>query len=204
MPEANLKLLVATRNPGKIVELNSLFESLPLRLLSLANVEIETDVEETGSTFVENAILKARAYAMESGIMALADDSGLEVECLGNAPGVYSARFAGKSAANDERIAKLLRKLDGVALNERNARFVCVMAVSDSSGKILHEAQGVCPGRIGFEPKGTNGFGYDPVFIPHGFNETFGELGDDIKQQISHRARASAAIIRFLRDFIAI
>ena len=198
-----MKLVVGTNNAGKIKELNDLLADLPIEISGLNRFENIFDVEETGTTFEENAILKASSYALQTGSWALSDDSGLEVEALGGAPGVYSARYGGEQAGNAEKIAKLLGELDAAPGESRRARFVCVMALSDESGAIRFLAEGVCEGRIAPEPRGANGFGYDPIFIPAGYEQTFGELSSTVKREISHRARAIKKIIRFLRDFTA-
>ncbi len=198
-----MELLVATKNQGKITELRELLADLPFQLRGLDEFPHIPDVEETGKTFVENAFLKARTYAMQTGLYALADDSGLEVAALKGAPGVYSARFAGENADDEGKINKLLDEIKKTEDDKRLARFVCVMAFADKSGEIIHFEEGLCDGTISEKPFGTNGFGYDPVFIPKGFRETFGELPVDVKQKLSHRARATEKIIRFLRDFTA-
>jgi len=196
-------LVLATGNPGKVSELRGLFRDLPFALKSLRDFEHIVDVEETGSTFRENAEIKARGFAIQTGHLSLADDSGLEIEALGNAPGVHSARFAG-DASYDVKIPKLLTMLDDTGDAGRRARFVCVMALADKSGQIVFTAEGICNGSIASSARGENGFGYDPIFSPDGFSLTFGELGDDIKRSVSHRAKASALIIRYLLDFIAV
>jgi XTP/dITP diphosphohydrolase len=198
-----MKLVVGTNNAGKIRELNELLADLPVEIAGLDNFENIADVEETGETFAENAILKATDYARQTGFWALSDDSGLEVEALEGAPGVYSARYAGEGAVDRERIAKLLGELAATGDRTRRARFVCVMAVADQNGEIRYLAEGVCEGAIAPAPSGANGFGYDPIFVPDGFTETFGELSSTVKQEISHRARAIKKIIRFFRDFTA-
>jgi XTP/dITP diphosphohydrolase len=162
------------------------------------------DVEETGSTFQENAVLKARAFAAQTGELCLADDSGLEIEALGHAPGVYSARFAGADTGYDIKISKLLTLLEQTGDVARRARFACVMALADPGGEVLHTAEGICAGRIAPEPRGTNGFGYDPIFIPDGFDRTFGELDAGTKREMSHRGRAARLILRYLLDFIGL
>ena len=194
-------IVLATGNPGKIRELGDLLATAPVELLSLRDFAEIRDVEETGSTFEENAVIKARGFALQTGQHALADDSGLEIAALGNEPGVRSARFAGNDANYDVKISKLLGMLDATGDTNRRARFVCVIAVSDSTGRILHTAEGECRGSIASGPRGVNGFGYDPIFIPDGYEQTFGELGDDVKRGISHRARAAELIIRYLLHF---
>ena len=195
------ELLIATRNAGKIKELAELLADLPIRLRNLNDFADTFEPEETGVTFAENAALKVQSYALQTGVRALADDSGLEVEALNGAPGVYSARYAGVGASEQERIEKLLKEL-GDSENRR-ACFVCAMAVADEKGGIEFTAEGICEGRIAFKSAGNDGFGYDPIFIPDGFLETFGELPKEIKQQISHRKRAIDKIIQQIRRFYA-
>lgn len=199
-----MQLLTATKNLGKIKELESLLADLPLQLRNLSEFPDVAEAEETGANFAENALLKSQSYALQTGLWALADDSGLEVEALGGAPGVFSARYAGAKASDAEKIEKLLGELKNKkeALNRR-ARFVCAMAISDQRGRMRYATEEICAGRIALTPKGSNGFGYDAIFVPEGFDETFGELSDEIKQKISHRARAAKKIIQYLRDFTA-
>ena len=199
-----VKLLLATGNRGKFNELREMFREVPIDLLSLRDFEGLVDVPETGTTFEENAGLKALGFALQTKVLSLADDSGLEVEALGNAPGVYSARFAGENSDYSFKIRKLLAMLDSTGDEIRKARFVCVMSLADRDGNVIYTARGVCPGSIAKSPRGDNGFGYDPIFIPDGFDQTFGELDDDVKKAISHRARATELIIRYLLDFIAV
>jgi len=199
-----MEILVATKNVGKVKELERLFANLPARLRSLNEFPDVVEAVETGVTFAENAVLKAQSYALQTGVWALADDSGLEVEALGGAPGVFSARYAGENATDEEKIEKLLGELDTRRDENRRARFVCAMAISDEKGEIKFLTEGICAGRIAPTAKGANGFGYDPVFIPAGFGQTFGELANEMKEKISHRARASKKIIQYLHDFTAI
>jgi XTP/dITP diphosphohydrolase len=194
------QILIGTKNAGKIREMQGLLAGLSVELKSLNEFEQIAEPEETGQSFAENAALKAVYYARAAGLPALADDSGLEVEALSGAPGVYSARYAGARASDADNVAKLLDELKDIPEEKRAARFVCAMVLADPAGEILFQAEGVCRGRIAFEPAGRNGFGYDPVFVPEGFNATFGELSDEIKSDLSHRARAIEKIIRFLRD----
>jgi XTP/dITP diphosphohydrolase len=194
------ELLIATRNRGKVLEVESLLGALPLRLRSLADFPATQEVEETGATFEENSAIKARAYATQTGCWTLADDSGLEVEALNGAPGVFSARYGGPEATDAERIALLLDALSRSGDANRRARFVCVIAVADSRANLLSLFTGTCEGRIAPEPHGGGGFGYDPVFVPDGYEQTFGELPAGIKQRISHRARALRAALPFLLD----
>lgn len=203
MNEFRPTLLIATKNAGKIKELERLLAGSPVELRSLNEFPHVVEPEETGATFEENARLKAVYYAAQTGLPSVADDSGLEVEALGGAPGIHSARYAGKKATDRTRIEKLLKELDASADQNRRARFVCAMAFADETGAIRFTTDGVCAGEIALSASGANGFGYDPVFVPDGFSETFGELSADIKQQISHRARATVKIIEYLRRFYA-
>lgn len=203
MKQEPFDLLIATNNQGKIKELAQLFGTAPVKLRSLADFENIVEPQETGLTFAENAILKARGYAMQTGITALADDSGLEIEALNNVPGVSSARYAGAGTGFPEKMRLLLSEMESAADTSRSARFVCSMAIANSEGTVLHSAEGICTGQIASEPRGNAGFGYDQFFVPDGYDLTFGELPDEIKRQISHRARASELIMRFLLDFIA-
>lgn len=196
-----MKLLIATGNEGKIKEFAEFLGDLPVDLVGLRDVAIYNEVEETGSTFEENAVLKARGYAAISGVWTLADDSGLEVEALGNRPGVLSARYGGEHTPFDRKIEMLLDEMVATGDAGRRARFVCAIAVADSRGDIQYVAKGECKGAIAQKPKGENGFGYDPIFVPEGFTQTFGELSGEVKGQISHRALATAKIIEYFRDF---
>ncbi|HEY3025370.1 MAG TPA: RdgB/HAM1 family non-canonical purine NTP pyrophosphatase [Pyrinomonadaceae bacterium] len=191
-------LLIGTWNPGKIVEVKSMLEGLPFELTSLAEFPSLSAIDETGQTFAENAALKAQGYALQTGLWTISDDSGLEVEALDEAPGVLSARFAGAEASDAERVSLLLSKLSLIPDRRRVARFVCATAVSDADGRLIYSATGICDGRLSFHPRGSGGFGYDPVFVPDGYNLTLAELGLEVKNQISHRARALAAT----RDFL--
>ena len=200
----NLDLLIATNNAGKVRELGGLFSGIPVTLQSLSGFPDIVEVDETGTSFLENAVLKAKGYAAQTGLMALADDSGLEVAALNGAPGIYSARFAGEDTSYDIKIDRLLKLLTESESPDRSARFVCSMAVADKNSDIKFTAEGICSGTIAFSPRGNGGFGYDPVFVPDGYDLTFGELPESVKQQISHRARAFHEIMQFLRGFIAV
>ncbi len=168
----------------------------PIELKGLKDFNVQ-EVEETGTTFEANSRLKASSYALQTGCWTLADDSGLEVKALGNSPGVRSARFAGEGSSDEENVRKLLDELSQTIENARVARFVCAMSVSDGKGNIQFTSEGTCEGRIAEVAKGVNGFGYDPVFIPKGFDQTFGELTDEIKERLSHRSKALKKIISF-------
>ena len=201
MRENKTELLIATKNTGKIKELKELLTGLPIQIRCLNEFPSITEPEETGANFAENAVLKAKYYALQTKLWALADDSGLEVKALNGAPGVFSARYAGENATAEEKIEKLLQELNNI--KDRRARFVCTMAIVDKTGEIEFVADGVCNGTIALTASGANGFGYDPIFIPDGFSNTFGELSDQIKWKISHRARAANKIIQHLRRFYA-
>lgn len=199
MPE----IIIATKNKNKTKELKELLSNTNFVLKDLTEIPSINEVIETGKTFTENAVLKAKSYALQTKKWSLADDSGLEVKALNGAPGVFSARYAGKTATDKENVEKLLRELKGVVDKQRQAKFVCAVAISDEKGEVKFTAEGVCEGKIAVKPSGTSGFGYDPIFIPDDFEQTFGELSAEIKQKISHRARAATKIIRFLADFTA-
>lgn len=198
-----MQLLLATKNGGKIRELKELLADLPIQIRDLSEFKEILQPEETGATFAENAVLKARYYARQTGLWSLADDSGLEIETLGGAPGVFSARYGGESATYTKKMNRLLQNLNRAGGENRQARFVCSMAIADQAGEIRFLAEGICAGKIDEIQRGTGGFGYDPIFIPDGFSQTFGELPDTIKQKISHRSQAIKKIIRFLRDYMA-
>jgi XTP/dITP diphosphohydrolase len=192
---ARPKLLVATNNPGKLEEYRSLLRDLPLEITSLRDEEIDLEPEETGSTFEENAILKAGAFARHSGLTALADDSGLEIDQLDGAPGVHSARYAGTGRGEDVRRYELvLHQLAEVPRTERTARFRCVIAIATPDGRV-ETAEGTIDGIIAYEPRGEGGFGYDPIFYIPEFDGTMAELPAETKNRISHRARAAQAAL---------
>lgn len=191
-------LLIATNNLGKLREFTWLLQALPLRLRSLREFPHIAEVEETGATFIENATLKARSYCAQTGLWTLADDSGLEVEALGGAPGIFSARYAGAEATDEMRRARLLAELAQTGDSVRRARFVCAIALVESAATTPVIFSGVCAGHIAFVERGRHGFGYDALFVPDGYEQTFGELSDEIKQNISHRARALAAAKDYL------
>lgn len=196
-------LLMATSNEGKRNELRKLLSGLPLSLFDLRDFPAIEPIAETGDTFLENASLKAVGYATQTVLLTLADDSGLEVDALGGGPGVRSARYAGEHASDAERIEALLAALAFVDESKRSARFVSAVVIADGNGKILNVSVGRCEGRIAVAPIGTGGFGYDPVFIPNGYDLTFAELKPEIKNQISHRAIALSATREFLHDLTA-
>jgi len=193
------RVVLATNNPGKVAELRAILGGSSLELLSASDVGGLPDVEETADTFEENAIVKAVEISRHTGLAAIADDSGLEVDAIGGAPGVRSARYAGQSQDDAANVARLLIELEGVAEEERTARFVCIAAYVDTEGRRL-TARGTCEGRIGFDPRGSRGFGYDPVFVPDGYEQTMAELSPETKNAISHRGKAFRALREQLRE----
>jgi XTP/dITP diphosphohydrolase len=194
-----VKLLLATRNRNKVVEIQQALQSTDWQVVILSDIPNAPDVEEDGATFEENALKKARSAARVSKLWTLAEDSGLEIDALGGEPGVKSARYAGEGASDADRIRKVLDHLSLVPDERRTARFRCVMCVIDPAGK-ENCFEGRCEGRIAAHPRGSAGFGYDPVFVPDGYDQTFAELGLGVKSKISHRARAMQQVIAFLRQ----
>jgi XTP/dITP diphosphohydrolase len=190
-------IVLATRNAGKARELTILLHGLSERIESLAAHPDVTLPPETGATYLENAIAKARAAHAALGLPALGDDSGLEVDALAGAPGLHSARFAGPDANDRANNERLLRDLTGVPSERRTARFRCVLALVRGPGDVV-VAEGVCEGSILEGPRGAKGFGYDPLFLPAGEAQTFAELADERKNSISHRARAAIALLSSL------
>jgi XTP/dITP diphosphohydrolase len=186
------RLCVATNNPGKRREFAQLLADWGGDIVFPGDLGLDLQVEENGASFEENAVLKARAYAAASGLSTLADDSGLEVDALAGAPGVFSARYAGVGASDADRRQKLLAALADMPLDRRSARFRCVVAIAAPDGRVA-VAAGVCEGRIALEPRGTHGFGYDPIFYLAEHGCTMAELRPELKNQISHRARAIQA-----------
>jgi len=191
-------LLLGTRNPGKLREITSILEGSGWSFSSLQEFDHVGSAEENGVTYSENAIAKAQFYAAATGLVALADDSGLEVAALDGAPGVYSARYAGENASDADRRQLLLSELSKTSNTDRCARFVCVVAIADPAGTILNLSEGICNGTLTFAPRGDGGFGYDPLFIPDGYTQTFAELPETLKNRISHRALALAQTKEFL------
>lgn len=194
-------LVIGTHNAGKFAEMSRLLADVPAKLGPLDAAVKEAD--ETGTTFGENAAIKAAAYAVAMQRYALADDSGLEVEALDGRPGVLSARYAGVDTPFPRKIEFLLTDMQNSRNSSRRARFVCSLAFAAPDGEIVQAATGVCEGTIAQKPRGTGGFGYDPIFIPDGHSRSFAELSDAEKGAISHRGRAFCEIIPFLRDFFA-
>ncbi len=191
-------LLVATGNPGKLREYQGLLGDAPFRLVSLRDVGITAEVDETGDTFAENAWLKASGYAQMSGLLTLADDSGLEVDTLGGDPGVRSARYGGDACSSDhDRVELLLKNLDAVPWEKRTARFRCVINIvrpstdGESTAELLVSSVGSVAGMVQYEPVGDDGFGYDPVVYLPSFKRTVAQLSLDEKNRVSHRGNAA-------------
>lgn len=196
------ELLIGTSNPGKVKEIQTSLSELPLRLRVLDDYPDLPPPAETGATYVENAIIKAQAYAAQTGLCALADDSGLEVVALGGAPGLTSARLGGPALSDSERCKFLLHKLSQASAEDRSARFVCVIAIADPKLGVINLTEGKCPGIIAEIERGSSGFGFDPVFIPHGYELTFAELPVETKNRISHRAVALLRTREMLQQLI--
>src|SRR5437588_9426758 len=195
-----MDLVMATRNPHKTKEFRALL-GVEFTLIDLSDFPENVMPKETGRTFAENATLKARSVSQDRQSLIVADDSGLEVDALGGAPGIYSARYAGENARDAENVDKLLRELhaSNIAVEKRSARFRCVIALAQR-GKVLGAFEGAVEGHVVDLPRGQHGFGYDPVFQPNGFGQTFAEMSAELKNKISHRAKAIAALSEALRE----
>ena len=188
------RIAIASRNAHKLREIGRICADWPVEWLTVENHEGPwPDVEETGSTYLENALLKAQAGAAALGEPALADDSGIEVDALGGRPGPRSARFAGEDATDRQNLDELIRALKGVPGSGRIARYRCLAVLAFPDGREVH-AEGICEGTLFGKPRGTHGFGYDPIFVPEGWDETMAELADEEKDRISHRGRAFRAL----------
>lgn len=194
-----LQILAATTNKHKIQEFQAMLDTSAdsgrVCIISPDTIKGFPEIVENGASFEENARIKASQAARYADMAAFADDSGLEVAALGGAPGIYSARYGGENATYPEKMAKILKELENAS--DRRARFVCVIALA-YRGDIVETFRGEVTGRIAPEPRGMEGFGYDPIFIPDGYDKTFGELGEEIKSRISHRARAFALAADFV------
>ena len=191
------KLLLATTNRGKIREYRSLFSGLPFELVTPDELGVNIEVKEDRPSYAENASIKAESFTRASQVITVADDSGLEVDVLDGEPGIRSARAAGETAGDKDRIEHLLARLKGIPLNKRTARFKCVIAIAIPGGK-TELCYGECAGLIALEPRGEKGFGYDPIFYLPGLDKTMAELPLDIKNQISHRGKAAREACRIL------
>lgn len=183
------KVVFATGNEGKMREIRDILKDVDIELFSAKQVGMSTDVEENGSTFMENALIKARAGAKEAGCMVLADDSGLEIDYLNKEPGIYSARYMGEDTSYDIKNANLLERMEGVPEEQRTARFVCAIAAVTPEGE-EYTCLGTIEGRVAYESKGVHGFGYDPIFYVPELGCTTGEIPEAQKNKISHRGRA--------------
>lgn len=199
--EPRTKIVIASKNEGKIKEIKELLKDIPVEILSLRDFPNIPEIPETGTTFQENALIKARAVTTATGLIALADDSGLEVDYLKGFPGVYSARFAGPQSSDEANNKKLLKALEGVPFERRTGRFRCVIAVTTPKG-LEFLSEGICEGKIAFYPRGREGFGYDPLFYIPSLEKTFAELGPEIKNRISHRAQALQKVRNILLHLI--
>jgi XTP/dITP diphosphohydrolase len=197
-----LGLTIATTNPGKEREIRRLLRGLPVRVRALPKALQDASCRERGRNFSENARAKAVYYSRKVPGLVLAEDSGLEVAFLGGAPGVRSARFSSPAPSDEKNIRKVLRLLRGVGRGDRSARFVSVMALAEN-GRVIKELRGQVRGRVAFEPRGYNGFGYDPVFYYHPLRRTFAELSPDEKNAVSHRGRALRKLRAFLEKHLA-
>lgn len=195
-----MRLLLATQNQGKVRELQDPLRALDIDVVGLHDLNVG-QAEETGATFLENATIKARSAAEETGLWALAEDSGLQVDALHGAPGVRSARFAGEDAGDRENNAKLLAELAEIEEPRRTGRFCCVMVLAAPDGR-LWSTEGTCPGRILTEPRGEGGFGYDPLFVPDGEERTFAELSSREKGALSHRGMALRKMLTTLGNVL--
>jgi XTP/dITP diphosphohydrolase len=194
------KIVVASGNKGKLGEIREILKDLPVELIPMSDIwNPVPEIEENGNTFFDNALIKAEYVFKRSGLWALADDSGLDVDSLNGAPGVYSARYAGTQGDNDANNALLLKKLSDIPQNQRTARFRCVIVLKTGISSYI-TSEGTCEGSIGFELKGKKGFGYDPLFIPAHETMTFAELSSDKKNKISHRGKALDQLRRKLHE----
>lgn len=192
------KLVIATHNRGKSHEIGVMLGEVPWQLLTLADFEAVGVAVEDADTYAGNAILKATYYANKTHQWTLADDSGLEVSALDGGPGIYSARYGGEGASDADRRVRLLSELGVRSNRDRSARFVCAVAIANQHGEIKGVFEGICEGVITTDERGTSGFGYDPLFIPNGYEQTFGELSEKVKNGLSHRAKALVQA----RDFL--
>jgi XTP/dITP diphosphohydrolase len=195
-------LVLGTTNRGKLRELRDLLAPLRLKLVSLADLGDVLEVEEIGDSFAANACLKAAAQAQHLNAWVLAEDSGIAVDALGGAPGIYSARYGGPQAKDDDNNARLLADLASVPLERRTAHYECALALADPTGAILLQSAGRCFGRIRFEAAGSAGFGYDPLFEVVEYHRTFGELGEAVKAVLSHRTRAVEAFLPQMQQLL--
>lgn len=192
------RFIVASKNKGKLKEIQDILKDFPFDVISMQEVGINKEIIENGSTFEENAMIKAREMYKIAGEAVMADDSGLEVDYLNGAPGIYSSRFAGEGASDSDKNNKLLSLLKDVPFEKRKARFVCVIAVILPDGSDF-TVKGICDGYIGFEPVGENGFGYDPLFFMTEYNMTTAQMEEKLKNKISHRGKALRLMVDELK-----
>lgn len=191
-----IEILLATNNFGKVKEIKDILNSPEVKILTIKDFPNLPKVEEDGKTYQENAFKKASKISKYTGKICLADDSGLEIDCLKGEPGIYSSRWGN---SDEERINKVLKLLENVPKNKRNAKFVCAAVLVFPDGKI-YKVKEECKGSITFDPKGKHGFGYDPIFLVPEYNKTFAELGDKIKNRISHRGKAMRKMINIIKE----
>ena len=191
-----LEILIATNNLGKVREIKDILDSRQIKILNMKDFPNLPKIEEDGKTYQENAFKKARKTLEYADKICLADDSGLEIDYLKGKPGIYSSRWGN---SDEERINKVLKLLEGVPIDKRKAKFVCVAVLVFPDGK-TYMVKEECKGLIGFQPKGENGFGYDPIFLVPEYNKTFAELGDKIKNQISHRGKAMRKMVEIIKE----
>lgn len=192
------KFIAATKNKGKLKEIEEILTGLPLQVISMEEAGVSDEIEETGSTFEENAMIKAKTVFDKTHEMVMADDSGLEVDFLNGAPGIYSARFAGEGATDSDKNTKLLNMLADIPFEKRSARFVCAIAVVLQNGEAF-TVRGTCEGFIGYKPEGGNGFGYDPLFYMPEYKMTTAQMEPEEKHKISHRGKALRLMVEELR-----
>lgn len=196
------RLLLATNNRGKVAEYRALLADCGWEIVTPAEIGLALEVEESGVDYVTNAKIKAQAFAQASGLLSLADDSGLEIDALGGRPGPLSARYAGDAADDAERVGKVLAEMKGIERTRRRARFRCVIALAEPSGKV-HFAEGVVEGAIAEEPRGERGFGYDPLFLVPEYGRTLAELPLPEKNAVSHRGRAARKACTILKTMLS-
>lgn len=202
-----INILIGTSNAGKLREIKSILKGLPLRFNTIRDLKYPLKIRENGRTFLENALKKAKVLAKVPEVQrrfnaVLVEDSGLEVDALGGQPGVRSARYAGEPINYQRNNQKLLTTLKGVPSRNRTARYRAVTVLSIASANINYFTEGICAGKIAFEPEGNKGFGYDPVFIPDGYRQTFAQLPPSLKNRLSHRARAIRQLMSLLKHLI--
>lgn len=194
-----LEILIATNNLGKVKEIKDILYSPEIKILTMKDFPPLPKIEEDGKTYQENAYKKARKISEYTGKICLADDSGLEIDYLKGEPGIYSSRWGN---SDEERINKVLKLLENVPIDKRNAKFVCAVVLFFPNGKLFMVKE-ECKGSIIFSPKGENGFGYDPIFLVPEYDKTFAELGDKIKNKISHRGKAMRKMIKIIKEIVS-